>query len=81
MLEVADATHSSDALKIVDHLILKLKSPAFEYRRILKSLNAIDFLLKHGSLNGLGKLQMQGQQTISQLQSFDYKEDGADRGR
>jgi hypothetical protein len=60
MLEVADATHSSDALKIVDHIILKLKSPSFEWRRILKTLNLIDFILKHGSLNGLGKLQMTG---------------------
>jgi hypothetical protein len=42
--------------KIVEHLLAKMKSPAFEWKRILKSLNAIEFVLKHGSPNALGKL-------------------------
>jgi len=36
--------------------MLKLKSPSFEHRRILKSLNLIEFLLKNGNLNVLGKI-------------------------
>lgn len=58
LLELADATHGPDGIKIVDHLILKLKAPGFEYRRVLKSLNLIEFLLKNGNLNVLGKVQM-----------------------
>mgnify|MGYP006124663057 FL=1 len=57
MLELADATNSMEnGPKIIDHLLMKLKSPSFEWKRILKSLNAIDFVLKHGSPNALGKL-------------------------
>jgi hypothetical protein len=44
------------ATKILDHLLLKLKSPAYEWRRILKTLNALDFILKNASLSYLGKL-------------------------
>jgi hypothetical protein len=57
MLELADATNSMESgPKIVEHLLAKMKSPAFEWKRILKSLNAIEFVLKHGSPNALGKL-------------------------
>lgn len=46
MLELADSTNSHEnGPKIVDHLLAKLKSPAFEYKRIIKSLNAIHFIL------------------------------------
>ena len=46
MLELADATQSHEnGPKIVDHLLAKLKCPAFEYKRIIKSLNAIHFVL------------------------------------
>jgi hypothetical protein len=82
MLELADATNSMEqGPKIVDHLLQKMKSPAFEWKRILKSLNAIDFILKHGSPNALGKLQMQGAPMIGPLATFNYQEGGADRAR
>lgn len=64
LLELADATHGPDGIKIVDHLILKLKSPAVDYRRIFKSLSVVEFLLKNGNLNVMGKIQMQGQRTL-----------------
>jgi hypothetical protein len=61
MYSLADATHSMDqGGKIVDGLLLKLQSPAFEWRRIIKSLNAVDFILKNGSPNVFGKIQMNG---------------------
>ena len=61
MLELADATQSNEnGPKIVDHLLAKIKSPAFEWKRILKSLNAIHFILQHGSENAVGKILMVG---------------------
>jgi len=59
LLELADATSSMEhGPKIIEHLLEKIKCPAFEWKRILKSLNAIEFLIKNGNLNVLGKLQM-----------------------
>ena len=81
LLELADATNSmTDAPKIMDHLFTKLKSPGFEWRRIAKSLNAVDFILKHGSPNVVGKLQMQGSSILNTLTNFRYDENGADQG-
>jgi hypothetical protein len=53
---LADATHGPDGIKIVDHLILKMKAPPFEHRRIFKSLLLVEFLLKNGNLNVMGKI-------------------------
>ena len=56
-MELSDETFSSNGSKICDHLILKLKqTPSFEWRRILKTMNVIDFLLKNGNLSVLGKI-------------------------
>jgi hypothetical protein len=50
LLELADASYSMDkSSKIADFLLLKLSSKGAEWRRVLKALNAIDFLLKNGS--------------------------------
>ena len=82
MLELADATNGYEAApKIIDHCLAKIKSPSFEWRRIYKSLCAIEFLMKNGNPNVCGKLQMQGQGVISGLQTFDYQEDSIDRGK
>lgn len=57
LLELSDETFGSNGTKICDHIILKLKqTPSFEWRRILKTMNVIDFLLKNGNLNVLGKI-------------------------
>jgi len=53
-----------DANKIVDHFLEKLKSPNYEWKRISKALNALEFLIKYGSINIIGKIQMQGGSTI-----------------
>ena len=52
LLEVADMTQNYiHKDKIVDHLILKLDSPGFEWKRINKTVTVIDFLIKHGDSN------------------------------
>jgi hypothetical protein len=57
MLELADATNGYEAApKIIDHCLAKIKSPSFEWRRIYKSLCAIEFLMKNGNPNVCGKL-------------------------
>jgi exonuclease VII small subunit len=57
MLDLADATNSYEAgPKIIEHCLLKVKSSDFEWRRIYKSLCAIEFLLKNGNMNIVGKL-------------------------
>jgi hypothetical protein len=57
MYEISDSMAQTEkATKILDHLLLKLKSPPYEWRRILKTLNALDFILKNASLMNLGKL-------------------------
>ena len=78
---LADATHGPDGIKIVDHLILKLKAPPFEYRRVLKSLGLVDFLLKNGNLNVMGKIQMTGSKAMTDLQTFEYKDGAIDQGK
>lgn len=81
LLELADATNTADGPRIIDHLLEKIKSPPFEWRRILKAMNALDFMLKNGSLAVLGKVQMVGSSVLSGLQSFDYQEESIDRGK
>jgi hypothetical protein len=81
LLELADATNTADGPRIIDHLLEKIKSPPFEWRRILKAMNALDFMLKNGSLAVLGKVQMVGSSVLLGLQSFDYQEESIDRGK
>ena len=61
------------------HLKQKLDVPAFEWRRVLKSLTAMEYLLKNGPprvaqdlRNDMFKLQS--------LMSFSYHEDNMDKG-
>ena len=65
LLELSDETFGSNGTKIIDHLIQKLKlTPSFEWKRIIKTMNVIDFLLKNANMNVLGKIQMSGQQRL-----------------
>ncbi len=81
LYELADATTSiEDGNKIVEHLLSKVSSPGHEWRRIIKALNALDFLIKNGSLHVQGKVQMQGQANLRSLQNFEHKEEGIERG-
>ena len=44
-------------------------------------MNVVEFLLKNGNLNGLGKLQAAGAAHIGRLCSFSYSESGVDQGK
>jgi len=81
LLELADMTSGMDGPRIIDHLLLKLKSPNFEWKRILKSLNAIEFILKHGAPAAHGKIQASGYSPMSMLSTFRYEEGSVDRGK
>lgn len=82
MFELCDEIgNPSNSVRICDHLIEKLQAPAFEWKRILKTMNVVEFLLKNAPLNGLGKLQMVGNPVIQKLSSFSYQEGTIDRGK
>jgi hypothetical protein len=50
LLTISDSTYQMPNIdRISEFFMLKLNSKAQEWRRILKTLNAIDFLLKNGS--------------------------------
>jgi hypothetical protein len=61
--------------------MLKMKSPSFEWKRIVKSLNAIEFIIKNGNMNMLGKIQMEGGGMLNNLTGFSFDENGVERGR
>ena len=58
LLQLADSTNGMEANRITDHFLEKLKVPTYEWKRISKALNAIEFLIKYGSINIIGKVQM-----------------------
>ena len=80
LLEIADLTTGLNREKIIDHLLLKLKSPAFEWKRINKTLSVIEFIIKHGDPNCVGKIQMKGNESLQQCATFSYAENGIDKG-
>ncbi len=63
----------------MQHLKTKLDVPAFEWRRILKSLTAMEYLLKNGPPRVAQDMRMD-MFRIQQMQSFSYYEDGVDKG-
>lgn len=80
LLEVADLTTGMNRDKIIDHLLLKLKSPTFEWKRINKTLSVIEFIIKYGDANCAGKIQMKGHQDLQSTTSFSFAENGIDKG-
>ena len=71
--------YSDNYQNILAHLKQKLEVPAFEWRRVLKSLTAIEYLLKNGPPRFAQDLKMDMYKLMN-LQSFSYYEDGLDRG-
>ena len=71
--------YSDNYQSIVAHLKQKLEVPAFEWRRVLKSLTAMEYLLKNGPPRFAQDLKMDMYKLMN-LQSFSYYEDGIDRG-
>ena len=74
LLQVSDATYDmGKQSKIADHLLLKLQCKGVEWRRILKSLNAIEFMIKSGSPSIVSKFQMDVYK-IRSMSSFSFDE-------
>lgn len=80
LLEVADMTSGPHRDKIIEHLILKLKSAGFEWKRINKTLSVLEFIIKYGDPNCASKLQMKGQSALQECVGFSYAENGIDKG-
>ena len=60
---------------IVAHLKQKLDVPAYEWRRILKSLTAMEYMLKNGPPRFAQDLKMDLFR-LQNMQSFSYYEEG-----
>ena len=67
--------YSDNYQTIVAHLKQKLEVPAYEWRRILKSLTAMEYILKNGPPRFAQDLKMDLFR-LQNMQSFSYYEDG-----
>jgi len=70
---------SQNVERIVTFVFLRLKSKAVEWRRVLKTLNVIDFCIKNGSPSLVIGMKREIYK-ISSLCSFTYMENGSDKG-
>ena len=70
---------SQNVQKILDHFYLKLQSKPNEWRRILKTLNSIEFIIKNGSPNIIQTLKREIYK-LSSLSNFSHVENGNDKG-
>lgn len=78
--EIADHTYNfSDFTQIMQHIWSRLSSQKKKWRKILKTLNLIEHLVKNGSPRCIQEFRDEIYQ-IRSLQDFSLHEDGADRG-
>ena len=71
---------SQNVEKILAHFYLKLQSKAHEWRRILKTLNSIEFIIKNGSPNAIQTLKREIYK-LQSLSNFSHVENGKDKGQ
>jgi ENTH domain len=71
---------SQNVDKILAHFYLKLQSKAHEWRRILKTLNSIEFIIKNGSPNAIQALKREIYK-LQSLSNFSHVESGKDKGQ
>ncbi|CDW78484.1 UNKNOWN [Stylonychia lemnae] len=71
--------NSDDCKVILDYLKYKLEVPAYEWRRIMKSLSAMEYLLKNGPFRVQQDLRNE-MFKVTTLQNFTYYEDNIDKG-
>ena len=57
----------------------KLKSPGPQWRRVLKSLNAIEFVVKNGSPQAVMQMKRESHK-ITTVINFHFNENGIERG-
>ena len=69
----------SNVDRICNFMYLKLESQAVQWRRILKSLTAIEFIIKNGSPPAVIQFK-RDMYKISTLCNFSYNENGMERG-
>jgi len=78
--EIADHTYNfTDFTQIMQHIWSRLSSQKKKWRKILKTLNLIEHLIKNGSPRCIQEFRDEIYQ-IRSLQDFSLHEDGADRG-
>ena len=66
--------------RVANFLYLKLESTGPQWRRILKSLTAIEYIIKNGSPPAVIQFK-RDMYKIASLTNFSYTESGADRGQ
>lgn len=64
----------------MEHLRAKLDVPAYEWRRVLKSLTTIEYLLKNGPPRVANEMRNEMMFKIQNLMSFSYYEDNVEKG-
>lgn len=78
--EIADHTYSfGDFTEVMKHIWKRLSSERKNWRRILKTLSLIEYLIKNGSPRCIQEFKDEIYQ-IRTLQDFSHYEDGQDRG-
>ncbi|TNV82238.1 hypothetical protein FGO68_gene17554 [Halteria grandinella] len=78
---LADAAYqNTDYQAIMTHLRAKLDVPAYEWRRILKSLTAVEYILKNGPPRVASDVRSDMMFKLQGLMSFSYHEDNVDKG-
>ena len=69
----------SNVDRVCNFMYVKLQSPAVQWRRVLKSLTAIEFIIKNGSPPAVIQFK-RDMYKISALCNFTYNENGMERG-
>jgi len=78
--DIAQASNQYSERQFIMRMVWeKLQSSPHRWRRILKTLNLIDFMLKHGP-DQIRSEVCSGKSRILQLQNFSFMEDGRDSG-
>mmetsp|Transcript_1636 Transcript_1636/g.1459 ORF Transcript_1636/g.1459 Transcript_1636/m.1459 type:complete len:319 (-) Transcript_1636:228-1184(-) len=78
--EIADHTYSfNDFTQVMQYIWARLSSPKKKWRKTLKTLNLIEYLIKNGSPRCIQEFRDE-QYQIRMLQELTVIEEGADRG-
>lgn len=79
--EIADKTKESDGLaEVMKYLTSKLRTDDLKWRRLLKTLNLVDYLLRNASQRCLEELKDE-KYIIAKFQSYEKNDNGVDRGQ
>jgi len=80
LLQISDATFNTQNVdRVCNFMYTKLEAPAPQWRRVLKALTAIEFIIKNGSPPAVIQFK-RDMYKISTLCNFNYLDTGVDRG-